>query len=839
MAEFNLNLKQITDKLNAEFAGEERKIIFWYDDNAEFVNEIDSLELENAKIYRLEQEKQFYTKYFLEKVDTETSYLLYAPYPMPDKKENHLLDMICYSKQFFVDRASLICADLGIDDEYKETIQKYARFFAAQERTKRFYDLDIEKYNHSTIETGIISAICKIKVASVEECLKVILAEDSIEDNNHLSEIKKYGLAEAFWNQIEQIFGYSDSEPTLEKLLMTMFITYAARMIQTDIPVSWQPYISHKTGSIMTFLDIYMNSFVYGKKFDELSNIIYKTIDGHNNLSKIPFEYLTDCFIFKGIDEILISWLVARLENEDITAKLGERTIPEICLLRRKQHFGKSFHNEYLVIENAYYLIKDSKYTPISNIEEIVKNYTSIWYKIDMYYRYFYFYYDKLNSNVCFEKLRSLIENIYTNEYLNKITTNWCEYYYKADGKTSLPLQSHFFRSYVERKKEKVCVIISDALRYETAMTLFEKLQADEKCTATISAMQSVLPSITQTGMTALLPHDSYTLNENYEAVADGRIFNDTESRKKQLETYSLDSECVKLDELLRMDKQQLRKIFTNKDFVYVYHDQIDARGDKAITEHEVFTACEEACEEIMKLVKKLTTSANTSRFVITADHGFLYKRDKPCESDKIGGLKNKSTTFGKRYALSAEIIECEGMRSYPLAWFYDNKDGYVSSPIGTDIIKVPGSGINFVHGGCSPQEMIIPVIEVKTEKGFTETKKAPVTLITTPMKTITNRIINLEFRQSECVTDTVKEAIYKVYFADDNGETISNENFIIADKKDNNPDNRTFKLHFNLKDKVFNKSDKYYLIAVDESNGMEALRIDVVIDIAFACGFE
>ncbi|MCM1133894.1 MAG: BREX-1 system phosphatase PglZ type A, partial [Ruminococcus flavefaciens] len=116
MAEFNLNLKQITDKLNAEFAGEERKIIFWYDDNAEFADEIDSLELENAKIYRLEQDKQFYTKYFLEKVDTETSYLLYAPYPMPDKQENHLLDMIYYSKQFFVDRASLICADLGIDD---------------------------------------------------------------------------------------------------------------------------------------------------------------------------------------------------------------------------------------------------------------------------------------------------------------------------------------------------------------------------------------------------------------------------------------------------------------------------------------------------------------------------------------------------------------------------------------------------------------------------------------------------------------------------------------------------------------------------------------------------
>ena len=40
-----LNLKQITDKLNTEFAGDTRKLVFWYDDKAEFVNDIDTLEL--------------------------------------------------------------------------------------------------------------------------------------------------------------------------------------------------------------------------------------------------------------------------------------------------------------------------------------------------------------------------------------------------------------------------------------------------------------------------------------------------------------------------------------------------------------------------------------------------------------------------------------------------------------------------------------------------------------------------------------------------------------------------------------------------------------------------
>lgn len=41
-----LNLKQITDKLNSEFASDVRKLVFWYDANAEFQEDIDSIELE-------------------------------------------------------------------------------------------------------------------------------------------------------------------------------------------------------------------------------------------------------------------------------------------------------------------------------------------------------------------------------------------------------------------------------------------------------------------------------------------------------------------------------------------------------------------------------------------------------------------------------------------------------------------------------------------------------------------------------------------------------------------------------------------------------------------------
>lgn len=96
-----LNLKQITDKLNSEFASDVRKLVFWYDANAEFQEDIDSIELENAKVLHLEPDNQFYIKYFLEREDTTTNYLVYAPFAKPSIRDNHLADTIRYSQRIF------------------------------------------------------------------------------------------------------------------------------------------------------------------------------------------------------------------------------------------------------------------------------------------------------------------------------------------------------------------------------------------------------------------------------------------------------------------------------------------------------------------------------------------------------------------------------------------------------------------------------------------------------------------------------------------------------------------------------------------------------------------
>lgn len=833
-----LNLKQITDKLNSEFTGEVRKLVFWYDTNAEFVDDVDTMDLMNAKVLHLLPDNQFYTKYFLECVDTTTNYLVYAPFAKPAIRENHLADTIKYSKEFFADRASLLTLDLGIDERYKPVIQHYIKFFGEKKRTQAFYDLELETFNRNTIEIALMSVLCKCKTPSYEEVLRTVLTDAGFEENPYLAEFKKYDLLDAFWRQAQDVFGYADEKPTLEKFTMTMFVTYADKVIPADLPVAWKPFISFKSGNVIAFIDNLMNSYIYGHRFDEISKLVYDSLKADVEFRKLPVEALVSCGIFAGIDELLIEWATERLELEDVAAKLGDTTIPQLTKQRRQGHFGKLYHSEYFVLQNAWNIISGSQYAPSASLNEMVKNYTSELYKMDRYYRYFYYYLDKLEDVTKFDKLKELVENIYANEYLAKVCINWTDLFNKELESLQITKQPDFFSRNVNYSKDQLVVIISDALRYEVGMTLLEKLQADEKCTATMKTMASTLPSITQYGMAALLPHRSLELAEDYSVLVDGHKTDTLEQRQAILQKYKSASRCVQYDDIKNLSVADLRSIFTRQDVVYIYHNQIDARGDKLNTENEVFNACAEAVDEISALIRRLTTSANRSHFIVTADHGFLYRRNKLSESDKISSVSGAADVLGRRYLLSAKAVATEGVAATAVGAMMQNKDErIVSYPVGADIFKASGSGLNYVHGGCSPQEMIIPLIEVKTERGYKETTTAQIALVSLASK-ITNLITSLDFVQTDAVSDVVKETTYRIYFIDDNGEKISNEHLYVADKKDKDTVKRVFRLRFSFKNKKYSKAQKYYLVAYDANNALEVLRHEIIMDIAFADDF-
>jgi len=68
-----------------------------------------------------------------------------------------------------------------------------------------------------------------------------------------------------------------------------------------------------------------------------------------------------------------------------------------------------------------------------------------------------------------------------------------------------------------------------------------------------------------------------------------------------------------------------------------------------------VFNACQEAIGEIQ--VPKNYWYVSTTRYLITADYGFTYKRNKLLESDKIVIDKKTIPFVNKRYLLTLEEI--------------------------------------------------------------------------------------------------------------------------------------------------------------------------------------
>lgn len=219
----------------------------------------------------------------------------------------------------------------------------------------------------------------------------------------------------------------------------------------------------------------------------------------------------------------------------------------------------------------------------------------------------------------------------------------------------------------------------------------------------------------------------------------------------------------------------------------------------------------------------------------IAENHGFIYKRDKLKEHDKVN-LDKFSEKKHKRFILSEKPLEIDGAVS--LSMEYLNMDRYVNVPIGADVFKAQGAGLNFVHGGASLEECIVPLLEVKAGKGAKNQRTVELQLISTK-NTITNYDVMLTFFQKENVSQDVLPLEASVYFIDEENNKISGEQIIFADKNSDSAEDREFKEKFRLLQKQYDKSKNYYLIIRDLKEDVEVDRIPFTIDMAFQDGFD
>lgn len=147
-------------------------------------------------------------------------------------------------------------------------------------------------------------------------------------------------------------------------------------------------------------------------------------------------------------------------------------------------HFGEKAGSRYQMLSSAYQMIQAGNYHCPDSFKDILRQYQETDSGLDYEYRRFYSSYDQIEDTTGFEPLRDLVENIYTNEYLETLLPKWNNAMQEPDAFTQLPLQRDFYARNVKNAKERTVVIISDAMRYEVGKELFRRMQDDPKCSA-------------------------------------------------------------------------------------------------------------------------------------------------------------------------------------------------------------------------------------------------------------------------------------------------------------------------------------------------------------------
>lgn len=849
MMQIESALQDIFDESLKE--GEQRKLVFWVDKDEEFTEEIGQLALPNVKVQTLSDRNSFYIKHLLEEEDPTSFYLIYTNLEL-SVEDNWLVDTVLYSKTFFADRISLILNELQIDSSLRAIIKKHERFFNNKERFRKFQSFAIESYSEETIELAIMSVLCNVKTPNFEAVLKEVLLDTLNENENQpLSQLKRFFDIDIFWRYVANYYGYVRETKTLKTLFIHLTVTAFTHSISDEYLTSVKDFIAVRNkANALVFIDHWMHHKTDGVVFDQYAEMVEQEIKLSSILQDIPVDEFKQADTFPYIDKVIIIYiannLMESLEDYEEYTKLIK--------LRRVKHYYEKYASIY---EALYYTVKMQEFykahqqgIPQGSAIDLYKAYRDEYFVMDTYYRKFYVAYDEESNHELVKKLKELVEHLYTNWFIGELSSRWSQSV-KSEmieewSLPGVPSQQGFYSSTVAphvRKGERVFVIVSDAMRYEVGLELMDRLNSETIGICETQPMLGVIPSVTKLGMASLLPHRKLDFDENGRVLVDGKDSAGLENRKKIIESYVEDSLAIHFQDMLAMNKAGRRETFKGKRVVYIYHDTIDAMGDKASTEIYTFNAVETALNQLYALVKIIRDDLSGTNIYVTADHGFLYQRDALEDSDKISNEVLNAVEVKRRYVLSKEKREISGLLGINLSSIVDNEEqltAYV--PNGTIRNRMQGTGVNFVHGGASLQEVVVPLVVYKNkragQKGSYALQKVDIKLTSSTRK-ITNSIFNLNFFQTEKVEDKMIPRTVVICIEDADGTVLSNEETIIGDRTFDNPGDRIFKLQFVLKSISYDRNKTYYVLVKDLETGVITEKIPFSINLGIVSDFD
>ena len=860
-----MDSEKIIQDLNRRFAAPlpefyKRRIVVWIDEDQEFVDKLDEIAINGAKVVALTGSNNFYVKKLLAVDDPTGNYLVYRPFVYESDEDNWLLDLELYGEEFRADLVSMWMDEMSIPQTpaLRRGFKQYRKFFNAQARRNKVSTQPITPATPAQLQMAIMAALAGLKDAKPNAIIKAVLQGGLQKNSNAIyQEFVNYGIDEAFWRMVAQGTGYQDMDSDLAQLATHILLTASTRTIRQEFLAGLQMFISSAHQA-------YCYDFVSDWVHSEDDGDIYAIAEHVEGELKLPQRFmklqvadLAETEVFPCVNEVILVKLMTEISDHIIDVDTITQTVEKrrTCVWYDDV---KNYYEGILQVAKMQAFFKEHS-AGFHTVEpaKVWKEYTTEYYIMDTYYREFHNSYSESLKNY-HEELSDLfthvvekVEGLYKTWFLGQLGNNWsdaCADNLREYGRVlEVPQQMDFYRRQVASSDSKVYVIISDAMRYEVAATLAEQLQRETQAKVDLKSMQGVFPTITKFGMAALLPHKHIHTEikgsdntERLVVLADGQS-TEANNRDKLLKAANPASVALKYKDIIGKKRADRQALIKGMNVVYIYHDTIDEAGH---LESSIFSACDTAIEEIKNMVRIIANEWGGANIIITSDHGFLYTYSPLKEDDKVNleSQDDQRIEVGRRYAIMYNSYHSNFLLPVKfIAGDSPHYDGW--APRETIRIKMKGGGLNFVHGGISLQEMVVPVIEYhflrnqskeyKRNRSKYDTKPVEISLLSANRK-ISNMIFSLNFYQKEPVGGNREAATYQLYFTDNAGKPISDIQKIIADKTSDNGQDRTFRCSFNLKSLKYSNTETYYLVIADE-NGMQVQREEFQIDIAFA----
>lgn len=836
-----------------------RRILFWQDPDGEFADQVDELCPEGVKLLKLTGTNNFAAKLLLSETDTDSDYLVYNPIGYASVQDDWLLDIELYSEEFRADLLSIRMQELHMPPtaQMRNAMRAYGKFFENKERAAKLAALQSDYTTAGQLHIDVMAVLSGTSAHTAPGVIRAILmAGLDIENNSAIANIRKFGSEAAFWELVSRYTGYTGGEqPSLTELSAHILLTALSVTMDDACLQGLESLISAPHQPLCYAL---VNEWMHSEDDDALYDIartVEETYHLIQRFDRLEVSELLNSECFPCINECILRRYMTEIADNVIKTD----DIVDAVEKRRTLKWYKRVRYYYDALLQAarmqqFYQSHAGGFH-IAEYEKLWKAYCTDYCKMDHFYRLFHAAFGKglkETSTVLedlFKGVADYVEKLYKNWYLAELGQQWTKLSGEELTKNAclpgIAQQSDFYRSYVrpiEVSGSRVYVIISDALRYEVGVELTGELLRSTKGTAKISSMQATFPTATKFGMAALLPHQTLQMTEDAAIQCDGLPTDGTENRQKILGKAHEGNVAITYKAFIAMKQSERRAAVSRAGVVYIYHNAIDAVGDKAATEDQVFDACDQAVTELKNLVRLITNDLGGSSILITADHGFLYSYKPLEESDKAerSFVSGEIVELGRRYAIASGDCTAEHMLKIPLTHLSSDFSGF--APLTNIRMKKSGGGMNYVHGGISLQELVIPVVEFKNirsgSKKYVETKPAELQLISQSRK-VSNSIFSLDFYQKDVVGGKITGAAYEVFMADEAGRPVSDKKTIIADKTSANGADRVFRVRFTLKGMTFRKTDAYYLTIVEKDASRVVERIAFTIDIAFVNDFD